>query len=365
MCTRILYTTKKNQSFVGRNMDWADNPFPQLWAIPKDITRKARAKTKTGEEFSWTSKHSSIIVANFNCATSDGINSKGLTANILWLAPSEYPKCPQKNGYYPMSVSIWAQYILDMCATVKDAILAMNNIYIQTANIPGGVKKDVEAKCHLSVGDRKGNSAVFEYIDGSLHVFTNVNIDTEAYNHHVKKYTKDQMRVMTNDPQFDTQIESLTYWNELHKRYEGNDAPVLLPGSNWSMSRFIRATYFTDQLPEKIETSLALARLSTVINNAAQPIVKNENLETPDLSRTQYTSLADQKMLQYFYRSGYSPFLIWLNLKDIDFSDLKKKQALRLKLNVDGVYMKGRTYKSGNVTQKLKPKKMFKFLKAK
>ena len=272
MCTRVLYTTKKNQSYVGRNMDWADNPFPQLWAMPKNVKRKAMAKTPTGEEFTWTSKYSSIIVANFDCATSDGLNSKGLTVNILWLAPSEYPKKSDKDGYFPMSMSIWAQYILDSCATVKDAVIAMNNIYIQTANIPGGAKADVEAKCHLSVGDKKGNSAVFEYIDEHLHVFTNVDIDTEAYNHYVKKYSKDQMRVMTNDPMFDTQIESLTYWDELNKKYEKNDNPAILPGSNWSLSRFVRATYFTRQLPEKIDTPLALARLSTVINNAAQPI---------------------------------------------------------------------------------------------
>jgi choloylglycine hydrolase len=346
-------------------MDWADNPFPQLWAMPKNIKRKAKAKTPTGEEFTWTSKYSSIIVANFDCATSDGLNSKGLTANILWLAPSEYPKKSHKDGYFPMSMSIWAQYILDSCATVKDAVIAMNNIYIQTANIPGGVKADVEAKCHLSVGDKKGNSAVFEYIDEHLHVFTNVDIDTEAYNHSVKKYSKDQMRVMTNDPMFDTQIASLTYWDELNKKYEENGNPALLPGSNWSLSRFVRATYFTRQLPEKIDKTLALARLSAVINNTAQPIIKNENLDTPDLSRTQYSSLADQKSLQYFYRSGYGPFLIWIDLKEIDFSKLKKKQAFIITLNEDGVFTKGKGYGSGNVTKYLEAKKMFKFLKAK
>jgi len=367
MCTRVLYTTEKNQSYVGRNMDWADNPLPQLWAIPKHVKRKARAKTKTGEEFTWTSKYSSIIVANFDCATSDGLNSKGLTTNILWLAPSEYPNPSEKEGYYPMSMSIWAQYILDISATVKDAVIAMNNIYIQTANIPGGEKEGVEAKCHLSVGDKEGNSAIFEYIGGNLHVYTNVDIDTEAYNHYVKKYDKDQMRVMTNDPQFDTQIESLTYWDELNKKYEKNGNPALLPGSNWSISRFVRATYFTRQLPDNdnVGKELALALLSTVINNAAQPIIKNENTDTPDLSRTQYTSFADQKSLQYFYRSGYGPFLIWVNLKEIDFSTLNKKEAFKITLNgKDGVFRKGKDYESGNATKALEAKKMFEFLKA-
>ena len=163
MCTRVLFTNREHENYIGRNMDWAVNPTPQLWVVPKDVKRKAMAKTKTGEEFSWKSKYSSVIVSNFDIATSDGMNSEGLTANLLWLAASKYPEGPQKEGYYPMSMSIWTQYILDMCKDVKAAVLAMNNIYIQTAELPDS---DREGNCHLAVGDSDGNSAIFEYIKG-------------------------------------------------------------------------------------------------------------------------------------------------------------------------------------------------------
>jgi penicillin V acylase-like amidase (Ntn superfamily) len=361
MCTRVIYTPKENQSYVGRNMDWAVNPTPQLWVMPPKVERKAMAKTKRGKEFKWKSKYSSVIVSNFDISNSDGLNSEGLAVNLLWLSSSIYPVEPHQKGAYPMSMSIWAQYILDRCKSVEKAIYAMKNIYIQTTVIPDDPTK--LATCHLSVGDKEGNSAVFEYINGRLHIYTNVDTSGKKYKnypHHIQYYNKDQMQVMTNDPKYDTQIASLIYWDELNRQYENGGNPALLPGSNWSLNRFVRATYYTRQLPMKVEQNLALARLSSVINNTAQPAT---SVESADLSRTQYSSFADQARLQYFYRSGYGPFLIWIDLSDVNFNKLKDGYALKLQLNEDGVFQDcNNNYMSGKMNAYLKAEKMFDFL---
>ncbi|WP_298424922.1 linear amide C-N hydrolase [uncultured Kordia sp.] len=360
MCTRVLFKSKANESYVGRNMDWAENPTPQLWAMPANVKRKAVAKTKRGQEFRWKSKYSSIIVSNFDIATSDGLNSEGLTANLLWLSTSVYPSVPHHEDAYPLSMSIWTQYILDMCRSVKEAIYAMKNIYIQTTVIPDS--GDKLATCHLSVGDKKGNSAVFEYIDGRLHIFTNVDTSGKKfkdYPHYIKHYDLDQMAVMTNDPNFNTQVASLIYWDELNEKYKKEGAPAILPGSNWSLSRFIRATYFKRELLSDVKKTYALAQLSAVINNAAQPPTAADAL---DLSRTQYSSFADQARLQYFFRSAYGPFLIWINLREINFDNLKKGYAFKLSLNQDGVFEGCNGYGSGNLNTYLKEEKMFAFL---
>ena len=104
-------------------------------------------------------------------------------------------------------MSIWAQYILDVCNNVKDAVNAMRDIFIQTTKIPGSTKL---VTYHLSVGDKKGNSAIFEYMKEELHAFTNVRVFKE-YPHKIHYYNLDQTRVMTNDPQFNVQIGSLVY----------------------------------------------------------------------------------------------------------------------------------------------------------
>ncbi|WP_298517354.1 linear amide C-N hydrolase [uncultured Kordia sp.] len=364
MCTRVIYTPKENQSYVGRNMDWAENPTPQLWAMPANVERKAMAKTPRGQEFKWTSEYSSVIVSNFDISNSDGLNSEGLTVNLLWLSTSVYPEESHREGAYPLSMSIWAQYILDVCESVEKAVYAMKDIYIQTTVIPDSDNK--LATCHLSVGDKEGNSAVFEYINGSLHVFTNVDTSGEKfedYPHRIDHYNLDQMQVMTNDPNFDTQITSLVYWDELNKKYEKGGNPALLPGSNWSLSRFVRATYFARQLPNNVDNTLALARLSGVINNTAQPATKLEGLDTADLSKTQYSSFADMSTLQYFFRSSYGPFLIWINLSDINFDKLEDGYAYKLQLDENGVFQDcNNRYMSGKMNEYLKAEKMFTFL---
>ncbi|AXG70307.1 linear amide C-N hydrolase, choloylglycine hydrolase family [Kordia sp. SMS9] len=361
MCTRVIYTPKEKQSYVGRNMDWAVNPSPQLWVMPPNVKRKAMAKTERGQEFKWKSKYSSVIVSNFGISNSDGLNSEGLAVNLLWLSSSKYPDGPHHKNAFPMSMSIWAQYILDSCKNVKEAVYAMKDIYIQTTTIPDDPSK--LATCHLSVGDKKGNSLVFEYISGRLHIYTNVDTSGEKFSdfpHIIKHYTQDEMRVMTNDPKFDTQIGSLVYWDELHETYK--DGPALLPGSNLSLSRFVRATYFSRQLPKNAPQNLALARLSGVINNAAQPATSVENA---DVSRTQYNSFADQSRLHYFFRSAYGPFLIWIDLSDVNFDKLKNKKgyAFTLQLNEDGVFQDcDKQAISGKVNQYLTVEKMFPFL---
>jgi len=167
---------------------------------------------------------------------------------------------------------------------------------------------------------------------------------------------------MTNDPQFNIQIGSLVYWDELNEKYAQDGNPALLPGSNWALSRFIRATYFTRQLPMDVDNTLALARLTSVINNAAQPATKSE---TADLSKTQYSSFVDLTSLQYFFRSTYGPFMIWINLAAINFDKLKDKKgyAYKLQLNEDGVFQDSNNrYMSGKMNKHLKEEKMFPFL---
>ena len=115
-------------------------------------------------------------------------------------------------GDFQESIRIFARDNLEknismFCNNVKDAVNAMRDIFIQTTKIPGSTKL---VTYHLSVGDKKGNSAIFEYMKEELHAFTNVRVFKE-YPHKIHYYNLDQTRVMTNDPQFNVQIGSLVY----------------------------------------------------------------------------------------------------------------------------------------------------------
>lgn len=43
-------------------------------------------------QFNWTSKYGSVITAGYDIGTSDGMNEKGLVANILYLTESSYDR---------------------------------------------------------------------------------------------------------------------------------------------------------------------------------------------------------------------------------------------------------------------------------
>jgi choloylglycine hydrolase len=54
------------------------------------------------------SRHGGVIASAYDVSTSDGMNQKGLVANLLWLAESGYPKPgTTKPG---LALSLWAQH---------------------------------------------------------------------------------------------------------------------------------------------------------------------------------------------------------------------------------------------------------------
>lgn len=68
------------------------------------------------------SKYGSVIASGYDIATTDGVNEKGLNANLLWLAESDYPNALAIGEKPTLAISLWAQYMLDNFATVAEAV---------------------------------------------------------------------------------------------------------------------------------------------------------------------------------------------------------------------------------------------------
>ena len=111
--------------------------------------------------------------------------------NMLWLTESVYPDLSDSRP--TLSVALWAQYLLDNFASVGEAVDALSGdkIAVVTDNLPG---EDRLAMVHLSISDRSGDSAIFEYIEGKLVI------------HHGREY-----QVMTNSPTFEQQLAISEY----------------------------------------------------------------------------------------------------------------------------------------------------------
>lgn len=303
-CTRVVYKGPNNTVITARSMDFSI-PIPaNMWVFPQGIQRKGNTGSQT---ISWTSKYGSVVTSSWDIATSDGMNEKGLVANLLWLANSKYPsfskdsKTKQKPG---LAISMWAQYALDNFATVAQAVAEFKkeDFVVVTDYIPG---TDKYTTLHLSLSDASGDNAILEYIDGKLVI------------HHDPSYV-----VMTNDPIFEQQLAINEYW----KSVPGN---VFLPGTNRAADRYVRAWYYIHAIPQTDDPRIALAGAFSVIRQCSVPYgISTEGF--PNLSTTRFRTVSDQKNLVYYYEDALSPNAIWVDFSKLDFSKTGTVRKLAL-----------------------------------
>ena len=156
MCTRVVYSGKNGMVATGRSMDWKTEMHSNLWVFPKGMERNGETGTNS---LKWTSKYGSVVTSAFEIASTDGMNEKGLVANLLWLPEAEYPIRDQsKPG---LAITAWVQYMLDNFATVGEAVAAIdeNTFQVVSDMMPDGSRL---ATLHLSISDATGDCAIFE-----------------------------------------------------------------------------------------------------------------------------------------------------------------------------------------------------------
>lgn len=321
-CTRVVYQGKDNTVLTARSMDWKEDTRSNLWIFPRGMKRNGEIGKNPLE---WTSKYGSVVASAYDICSTDGMNEKGLVANLLWLAESEYP---QWDGKKPgLSIAAWVQYILDNFATVDEAVsyVKKGTFEVVSDMMPDGTRM---ATLHLSISDANGDNAIFEYIGGELKI------------HHDKSY-----QVMTNSPVFDQQLALNDYWKNI-------GGTTFLPGTNRAADRFVRASFYINAIPKVADTRTAVASVFSVIRNTSVPL----GITTPDepnISSTRWRTVSDQKNKVYFFESTIQPNVFWVNLQDVDFSEKAPVKMLDL--------VSGKTY-AGNTAEQFVEAKPFKFL---
>ncbi|GGP17700.1 linear amide C-N hydrolase [Silvimonas iriomotensis] len=334
-CTRVLYVGADHQVITGRNMDWSEDMRSNVWVFPAGMQRDGRAGPRTPR---WTSKYGSVIVSGYEIGSVDGMNERGLVANALYLAETDYGK--PDPARVPMSISLWAQYALDNFATVNEAVAVLEKepFQIIAPPLPNGKPLTI----HLSLSDADGDSAILEYLDGKLVI------------HHGKPYT-----IMTNSPIYSEQLALDTYWR-------GVGGLTFLPGTNRAADRFVRASFLLDAIPRQIDPNYivgvpqqsyayqAVASVMSVMRSVSVPL----GISTPDqpnLSSTIWRTVADQKNRVYYFDSATRPDTFWVDMHKLD---LKPGAPVR-KLIIDA----GQVF-SGETSSQFVTVKPFEFMPA-
>lgn len=321
-CTRAVYLGPEDQIVTGRSMDWQEDMRTNLWLFPRGMNRDGGLGRGSLE---WTSLHGSVVASVYEGATADGMNEKGLVANILYLAESEYPAAEDTRPV--VSICAWTQYVLDRFATVGEAVVELRKEAFRI--VPVTTPNGRPGMVHLSISDATGDSAIIEYVGG------------KAVIHHGRQY-----QVMTNSPLFEQQIALDRYWHEI-------GGTVMLPGTNRAADRFARASFYINACRQSADPREAVADVFSVMRNVGVP----RGITTPDkpnISSTIWRTVADQKQRVYYFESTFSPSIVWVKFADLDFGPSSGVRKLQLD---------GEPDLAGNQTGAFRPAEPFQFLR--
>jgi len=307
-CSRAFFNAEGYPAVSARTMDWM-YPFNDSLLINPRGSKMDGGMGPAGRSREWTVKYGSVVSSmntwlsttksSFTGRHFDyvrdggtaGINEAGLGAHLLYLEATEYG--PLGTGRELVSYARAVRYLLDTCATVRQAVAAMEAVQLAGPLIetrPG--EPPMSLGTHLAVEDAAGDSAVLEVVAGELRVY------------HGRNYT-----VMTNDPPMPEQIANL-------RRYQPFTRMTVPPGDIASTSRFVRLAYFLNYLPKTMDSTVMAAEMRGVIATAASPLGAPAT-DDPELGvyPTWWISLTDYAQRVFYWGWTMNPNFIWVDVK--------------------------------------------------
>jgi choloylglycine hydrolase len=329
-CSRVVWLGPGSAVITGRSMDWPYSFNSHLYAVPRGSTQDGSGGENS---LTWTRKYGAIEAAGTTDPSGtidgvfDGMNEKGLVANLLYLGESDFGPAPSDNRPR-LSFTAWTDYVLTNYATVNEVVEAFTNPAIYIVPINFGPGNAAHPTVHMSVSDPSGDSAIIEYLDGKPVI------------HHGR-----QFQVMTNSPTYDEQLKLNAKWDDVDKNKE-------LPGSIQSQDRFVRASYYLSKLPQTSDERQAVAGVFSVMRNVSVPWGVGDP-EHPNLSPTYWRSVADSTNKIYYFESALSPNIVWVNLNNINFTPGSGIRAVAVEGNYSII---------GNIDNALVPAKPITYL---
>ena len=296
-CSRVFLHEGPSTTFVARSMDLFFPDQGRLTVYPRGIRRGG-----SGENMlRWISRYGSVAINSLGIVSTDGINEKGLNANLLYLDDTEYETRDRRPG---VPYNLWVQYLLDNFSTVDEALKAMNEVQIVPLKILGH-----QWPIHISLADRAGDTAIVEFVRGKMFVYRGAG-----------------SAVMTNEPPLPEQLANLQNYRPF-----GGARPV--PGNFDPVSRFVRLSVELKETQRPQSMSQAKMTMTRMIGSVTVPMNASFIKGLPTFKDwilqyfsseewpTLWVSQADLAHGVYSVQSTRNGNSLWLDLSEIDFSE--------------------------------------------
>lgn len=297
-CSRVLYQGADSLYIVARSLDWR-TPIPtNLYIYPQGMIKQSSDQP---DHVSWISKYGSVYAVGYDGGVTEGMNEKGLVINGLFCKGTVYND-DASVGKTQMSMSMFVAWLLDLNATTDEVIQTLKewNFDIQGATFDGGTVSAL----HWGVTDTTGKSIIFEFDRGKINI-----------------YDMGDYLAMTNDPNWPKMTAIIDYWD----RVGGKN---MLPGTVTSPDRCVRANYFAHHVKKTGDADLGASIARTILMNSCVPYTY-EIAGEPNLSSTQWRSLANTRDLRYYFDMVTNPGMYYVDLNKVNL----KKGAPVLKLD--------------------------------
>jgi choloylglycine hydrolase len=263
-CTTFCLKARDRVLF-GRNYDW--DIGDGLIFVNKCGVAKTAGGGQVRNPARWISRYGSVTFNQYGRENpTGGMNEVGLVVEELWLDDTTYPV---DKTLPVVDTQEWIQYELDTSATVAEAIANARKVRINS-----------EVKVHFLIGDKYGNAATIEFLNGSLVAHTGAELAIQA---------------LTND----TYTKSIAYLKV---------ATTEKATSSGSLDRFYRAAHriqnFEKQKPSEQE---AIYSTFELLGNVSQ-------------EGTQWNIVYDQTQRKIYFRTKQNRQIRVIDTTRFDYS---------------------------------------------
>lgn len=290
-CSRVVYLGDSGIVMVGRTLDWR-TPIPtNLYVYPQGV---AKQSMPSGSRLQWTSRYASVVAVGYDGGVTEGMNEAGLVMNGLFCKGTVYREAPKDDSKTPVvSLAMLISYFLDNFSSVAEAAdwIAANDFAIYGQSFDGGTASTL----HWALTDTTGETLVLEYQNGKLYT-----------------YGGRQYQVLTNDPPMPQMQAINDYWKVV-------GGVNMLPGTVRSSDRFVRASFFISHVPTDFDSTRALGCIESIMGTLSVPL-GYELPGEPNVSSTQWRSVADASGRKYYFHLTDSPGDLWVDLGRLQLS---------------------------------------------
>lgn len=317
-CTGISLAAQDGSKVVARTVEWAATPM-QCGYVVAPRKHVHQSFTPTGENgLKYTGKYGYVgVYTEYEPFVVEGVNETGLAAGLFFFPNyGDYAPYDPAHNDKTLCDMQFVSWVLSQFDSIDQVKAALNEIDLVTLSHKIGA-------VHWRIVQPDGRMVVMEVVAGVPHFYENT------------------LGVLTNAPGFEWQMTNLNNYINMEPGSApdntiksgitlqplGHGSGMLgLPGDFTSPSRFVRATFFQTTAPDWATGFDAVVQAFHILNTFDIPVgSQHAKADIPKglPSATQVTTTTDQTGLKFYYRTAWNSNIRCIDLKQIDFKNVK------------------------------------------